>query len=117
MSRQCETFSPDAGPSGAVRLARELRDLAETEDDEGRDALAWALVNRLANAPDRPDRDFALALSAVYRALAAAEPDPTQGATHFHPHTDVPDWAVNETPTALVGGHIFYAPPAKGLHF
>lgn len=99
-----------------VRLARELRDLARDEDDEGHLALAFALVNRMACAPEPAEREMALALSAVYRALAGADPDPTHGATQFHLHTDRPEWAEGETPTALIGGYLFYAPPAKGLH-
>jgi hypothetical protein len=106
-----------SGLAGSVRLARELVDLSRDEDEEGLLALAYALVNRVAATPKPAERELARALAAVYRALAGAETDPTRGATRFHPHTDCPDWAGNETPTALIGGHLFYAPRTKGLHF
>lgn len=100
---------------GLIGLALSLRRLARSEDEEGRAALAWALANR--NAPERaPDRDFLLALAALCRALAGAEPDPTGGATRFHPHTESPDWAAGRSPSALAGGHFFYRPRMAGHH-
>ena len=98
---------------GLIGLAMALCRLARSEDEEGRVALAWALANR--HTPERPaDRDFLLALAALCRALAGAEPDPTGGATDFHPHTESPDWAADRTPSALAGGHFFYAPRIAG---
>ncbi|MEQ8379557.1 hypothetical protein [Parvibaculum sp.] len=108
---------PSDGPrgfAGPVQLARELSAVARGEEDEGRLALAFALVNRISGRCAGPDRELALALSAVCRALAGEEPDPTHGATQFHSHTECPGWAANEAPTALIGGHLFYAPRAKG---
>ncbi|MBO6678650.1 cell wall hydrolase [Parvibaculum sp.] len=100
--------------AGPVQLAQELGAIARGEDEEGRLALAFALVNRISERWAGPDRDLALALSAVCRALSGAEPDPTHGATQFHSHTECPDWATNQAPTALIGGHLFYAPRTKG---
>lgn len=120
MSGGCDpvrAWGTASGFAGPVGLARELSALARGEDDEGRLALAFALVNRLAGACEGPERELALALAAVCRAFAGAEPDPTRGATRFHPHTENPAWAGNETPTALIGGHLFYAPREKGLSF
>jgi|TARA_R100000322_G_scaffold69009_7_gene43361 hypothetical protein len=98
-----------------IDLALTLRGLARGEGEEGRTALAWALVNR-RGAERKPDREFLLALAALCRALCGAEQDPTGGATHFHLHTENPDWATRETPRALAGGHLFYAPREAGHH-
>lgn len=116
MGRQVRSIGREAGPSGLADLALTLRDLAKGEDEEGRRALAWALVNRRTSPEGAADRDYMLALAALCRALAGAEADPTQGATHFHPHTECPGWAARETPRALIGGYLFYAPRTAGLH-
>ncbi len=42
------------------------------------------------------------------RALAGALPDPTRGATHYHPEEVLPRWALGRTPAAEVGGLVFY---------
>lgn len=100
---------------GLIGLALMLRRLAQDEGEEGRAALAWALANR--NVPERaPDREFLLALAALCRVFAGEDDDPTRGATHFHPHTECPGWAVWETPQALIGGHFFYAPRQAGQY-
>lgn len=116
MRRQIGSIGREAGPGRLSDLATTLRDLARGEDEEGRRALAWALVNGGAMHEGAADRDYMLALAALCRALAGAETDPTQGATHFHPHTECPGWAARETPRALIGGYLFYAPRAAGLH-
>ncbi|PKP77166.1 MAG: hypothetical protein CVT81_10925 [Alphaproteobacteria bacterium HGW-Alphaproteobacteria-3] len=116
MRRQVGSIGRKAGPSGLADLALTLRDLARDEDEEGRRALAWALVNGRAAPESAADRDYMLALAALCRALADAETDPTQGATRFHPHTECPGWAARETPRALIGGYLFYAPRATGQH-
>lgn len=36
--------------------------------------------------------------------------DPTRGATHYHHHTEVPDWSRQMTPVALLGSYLFYRP-------
>jgi spore germination cell wall hydrolase CwlJ-like protein len=100
-------------------LATILRDVAAGEGEEGRMALAWALLNRepsVARAAQRggggdlTDREYLRALGLLCRALAGETPDPTGGATRFHPHTEWPDWAQHLTPRALIGGHFFYPP-------
>jgi spore germination cell wall hydrolase CwlJ-like protein len=42
------------------------------------------------------------------RALAGALPDPTAGATHYHEESMLPRWALGVTPTATLGGLVFY---------
>lgn len=42
------------------------------------------------------------------RALAGALPDPTWGATHYHAEQALPRWALGVTPTAELGGLVFY---------
>jgi len=116
MGGQVRSIGREAGPSGLADLALTLRDLARGEDEEGRKALAWALVNGGAAPQKAADRDYLLALAALCQALAGAEADPIQGATRFHPHTECPGWAARETPRALIGGYLFYAPRAAGQH-
>ena len=100
-----------------LRLARELALLAEGETEQGRHALAHALVRRLRSGPALPERKELLALAAICRAAAESGPGPAGGATRFHPHTECPDWARRETPLALIGGHFFYAAPeGEGHH-
>lgn len=99
-------------------LAMSVRDQAAGEDDEGLMAIAWVMLNRLAAARPHdtgsllhaPDPQLARALSALCRAWAGDIPDPTRGATRFHPHTEMPRWARQETPRALIGRNFFYAP-------
>ncbi|MBX3508933.1 hypothetical protein [Parvibaculum sp.] len=99
-----------------IRLAEELAPLAEGETEEGRHALAHALVHRLKGRADLPARNDLLALAAICRAAADAGPGPAGPATRFHPHTECPDWARRETPLALIGGHFFYAAPREEGH-
>jgi spore germination cell wall hydrolase CwlJ-like protein len=42
------------------------------------------------------------------RALAGALPDPTRAATHYHAEEALPRWALGLTPTAELGGLVFY---------
>ena len=42
------------------------------------------------------------------RALAGALPDPTGAATHYHAEEVLPRWALGLTPTAELGGLVFY---------
>lgn len=42
------------------------------------------------------------------RALAGALPDPTGGATHFHPSERLPRWALGRVPAVEIGGLVFY---------
>jgi spore germination cell wall hydrolase CwlJ-like protein len=50
----------------------------------------------------------AAALRIARRALAGTLPDPTQGATHYHPGDTLPRWALGQVPGAVVGGLVFY---------
>lgn len=51
---------------------------------------------------------FATCLRIARRALAGALPDLTRGATHYHADYVSPDWARGETPTLIIGRHLFY---------
>ncbi|WP_137179455.1 cell wall hydrolase [Roseomonas sp. AR75] len=42
------------------------------------------------------------------RAIAGALPDPTAGATHYHEECVLPRWALGATPSAALGGLVFY---------
>ncbi|MHC8508740.1 MAG: cell wall hydrolase [Rhodospirillales bacterium] len=42
------------------------------------------------------------------RACAGAVKDPTGGAAHYHTHAVSPVWAEGKTPSAHIGGHLFY---------
>lgn len=114
------------GLAEAVGLARRLRDEAAGESEEGRVALAWALVNAreglggrgeseegdgAAADADFSDPAFCRALAALCLVAAGDIADPTRGATRFHAHDEDPAWARRTTPSALIGRHFFYAPP------
>ena len=57
---------------------------------------------------DESDLYFATALRIARRAVIDAIEDPTGGATHYHAAGISPYWAKRETPTAVIGNHIFY---------
>ena len=63
-----------------------------------------------------PPADPALAICRriAARAVAAALPDPTGGATHYHAEEAIPPWALEEVPLAALGGLVFYRPSAGG---
>jgi len=54
------------------------------------------------------DIHFATAQRMARRAVANALTDVTNGATHYHTKSIVPDWATGQTPCAMIGNHIFY---------
>ena len=51
---------------------------------------------------------FAACRRIAARALAGVLPDPTHGATHYHPAETLPRWAVGLVPTVELGGLVFY---------
>lgn len=51
---------------------------------------------------------FATALRVARRAVAGALRDSTNGATHYHAAGVSPYWSQKESPTAVIGNHIFY---------
>jgi spore germination cell wall hydrolase CwlJ-like protein len=55
-----------------------------------------------------PDADLGACRRIAARALAGALPDPTGGATHYHAAEALPRWALGRTPTAELGGLVFY---------
>ncbi|MCF8495847.1 MAG: cell wall hydrolase [Alphaproteobacteria bacterium] len=63
---------------------------------------------RILQAVDETDLYFATAMRIARRALAGALRDPTHGATHYHARSISPYWAREETPTAILGRHVFY---------
>lgn len=77
----------------------------------------WATRGReLASMSPNSPR-YQQAMQAVTSALQGDAPDPTGGATHFFAPKaqaalgrQLPKWAVQNQPTAQVGGHLFYAP-------
>ena len=73
-------------------------------------------VTALAASTGRPfplerrcGADFCRVLGLAARILAGEVPDPTRGATRFHAHDELPAWAEERMPCALIGGHLFYA--------
>ena len=51
---------------------------------------------------------FATCLRVAARAVIGALKDQTGGATHYHADYVAPYWAKGETPTVIIGRHIFY---------
>jgi hypothetical protein len=109
-----------------VKLAVEIREVIADEGEEGRVALACAILNRhrrfgsgsggggggaAAHVADfeAADRALCRAFAVACLVLAGDLDDPTDGATHFHHHRDNPKWARRATPKALIGQHLFYA--------
>ena len=106
-----------------LALARAIRDCAADEPEQGRIALAWVALNRMragqavpmadmgdGTRADFADPAFCRALAAVCLVSCGDLADPTRGATLFHAHTENPCWARGANPSALIGGHFFYAP-------
>lgn len=57
---------------------------------------------------DEKDLYFASALRLARRAIYCRLEDLTGGATHYHASFMKPYWAKGETPSAIIGSHIFY---------
>lgn len=114
-------FGRDPTLGEVALLAGMMADLGARESEEGLTAIGWALLNRYGGAeaaasaalPFPRDRqcgaDFCRVLGLAARILAGELPDPTMGATHFHAHDELPAWAEERMPCALIGGHLFYA--------
>jgi spore germination cell wall hydrolase CwlJ-like protein len=66
------------------------------------------LRDAMAGAATGDDPAFAICQRIAARALSGALPDPTRGATHYHPADALPRWAVGQVPTAEAGGLVFY---------
>lgn len=66
-------------------------------------------MHNLAGQVGFDDREFCRSFAIVCRVWNGDYPDPSDGATYYHPHDLDPDWAQELTPTALIGRHIFYA--------
>ena len=54
------------------------------------------------------DKKFVTCQRIARRAVAGALQDKTGGATHYHADYITPFWAEGETPTIIIGRHIFY---------
>ncbi len=59
-------------------------------------------------AVDEKNLYFVTARRIAARALMGKLPDHTGGATHYHADYVSPYWAKGETPTIIIGRHIFY---------
>ena len=51
---------------------------------------------------------FATSLRIARRAVAGVLADGTNGATHYHEKSILPNWAKGQVPCAIIGHHIFY---------
>lgn len=77
-----------------------------------RQFVVWSTegpVHNLAHQVGFDDREFCRSFSIVCRVWNGDHPDPSDGATYYHPHDVEPDWAQELTPTALIGRYMFYA--------
>ena len=57
---------------------------------------------------DESDMHFGTALRVARRAMLGFIKDETNGATHYHARSIMPDWAKGKKPSAVIGRHIFY---------
>ena len=114
----CFGREPTLGEVAA--LADMMAHLGPRESAEGLVAIGWALINRYGGAEEaetvlpfprerRCGAYFCRVLGLAARILAGELPDPTFGATRFHAHDELPAWAEERMPCALIGGHLFYA--------
>ncbi|MGX1196913.1 hypothetical protein [Parvibaculum sp. MBR-TMA-1.3b-4.2] len=115
------SFSRDPTLGEVTALADMMADMGKGEGEEGLTAVGWALLNRYGGAEEaasvgrplplerRCGADFCRVLGLAARILAGEVPDPTRGATRFHAHDELPAWAEERMPCALIGGHLFYA--------
>lgn len=119
------TVEGPAALAGMMGLALAICDLLEDESEEGRLALCYATLNRMrrfgcaeeaggkrrgaARKRDIFDPTLSRALAVSCLVLLGGADDPTEGATHFHLHTEQPKWAQDATPKALIGRYLFYA--------
>jgi N-acetylmuramoyl-L-alanine amidase len=51
---------------------------------------------------------FVTARRVARRAMLGFLKDPTGGATHYHARSILPNWAEGQTPTRVIGRHVFY---------
>ncbi|MCB1562891.1 MAG: cell wall hydrolase [Alphaproteobacteria bacterium] len=63
---------------------------------------------RKLQSVDESDLYFATALRIARRAVIGALEDMTHGATHYHADSIAPYWAKGESPSAVIGRHVFY---------
>lgn len=114
--------------AAADRLAATLHALGAHLPPRGVEALAAAILNRLAPhgrtaetlealcgrlvadpfAPPAADPMTAVCRRVARRAVAGALVDPTGGATHWHPRGEMPEWASGRAPRAAVAGLLFH---------
>lgn len=125
-----DSYAPLPKPALEIaRLAVAIRAVLENEDDEeGQVALACAILNRMrhfgpdgeggggasarAGVWDVTDTGFCRAFAVACLVLSGDIDDPTGGATHFHRHTDNPEWSRGAKPRALIGSFLYYAIPS-----
>lgn len=114
------------GIAGMQAVAAVILNRAARPGWWGHDVKSVCLKNRQFAAWnfDDPNRNKMLALTdadPAYRqclevadeALSGNLIDPTGGATHYHTTAIVPYWAKGETPSCVIGDHVFYKEPDK----
>ena len=87
---------------------RRLNDLTPTEREQAFDTLLDLHSTGLNNPLPNGDPRFAACLRIARRAISGALRDPTDGATRCHPIGSASGYAKPWTPTAWIGGFLFY---------
>ena len=67
-----------------------------------------ANYKKVQSVTEKSDIHFATAMRIARRAIADVLDDTTNGATHYHEKSILPDWARGQKPTVQIGNHIFY---------
>jgi len=99
---------------GLIALGCAIRNRLEAAGGAQAESLA-SVCGRLtgmpgANAPDYSDPAFRQSLAMGCRVWNDEFADPTSGATRFHRHDELPAWAANLEPVALLGSRFYYLP-------
>jgi len=95
-----------AGPGGPAHLGQGVAGVCRAPFQFACWHPGHARRRALAELPEGADLGACRRIAA--RALAGALPDPTGGATHYHAAEELPRWALGQTPTAELGGLVFY---------
>lgn len=99
------TPHPLFGSGHVSEAAMDPRQYSVFNDDQG----DFRNLRRRCVAADA-DPILATALAVMDAAVGGVEPDPTDGATHYHDSTiDPPSWTEGATMTKAIGSIMFYA--------
>lgn len=63
---------------------------------------------KLLAVTEKTDVHYATAVRIARRAVAGVLDDPTNNATHYHALGITPEWTYGQSPSAIIGHHIFY---------